>query len=261
MRSLRKQHDHQRRCIQSRYILVLLSVCVASGCVARSKANPKTNPKAMTQPAVLVIGGIHQGHDDAATYTYERMGELFELLEPDILCVEVEQRYLDDGTLRGMPYDFARFMVPAALERGVPLFGIDWWDESRGRRWMDLQREVSRDPRGEAEVELHSAVFTALNDYFEEKDFFEINSAEITDLWAAKSTFKYKVLGQYPEYKEIVAYENDRNQKMVERILEVVRAHPDKSILVAVGIDHKYFIEAALRDNGIRVLDVEELRG
>ena len=46
---------------------------------------------------------------------------------------------------------------------------------------------------------------------------------------------------------------------MAKRVVDVVTSNPNKSVLVAVGIDHKYFIEKALRDSGARVLQPSDL--
>lgn len=46
---------------------------------------------------------------------------------------------------------------------------------------------------------------------------------------------------------------------MVPNIIRIVEFHPDDRNLIAVGIDHKYYIERELRKKGIRVLDVEKV--
>ena len=41
--------------------------------------------KAQSTGGVFVLGGIHQSHDKAKYYTYERMGEIYQQLKPDII--------------------------------------------------------------------------------------------------------------------------------------------------------------------------------
>jgi hypothetical protein len=96
-------------------------------------------------------------------------------------------------------------------------------------------------------------MFVILDRYFEMKDFEEINSRYITNLWKAKNEFKYHIFSQSPEYHFIVDYENQRNNRIVENIREVALNNPDKKILVAIGIDHKYYIEEMLHSLGVRV--------
>ena len=207
---------------------------------------------------VFVIGGIHQCHESALLYTYERMGEIYQHLRPDILCVEAEQKCIDDGSDIGMPFDFQKLMVPFARKDKIPIFGIDWWDKEKGEKWKQLQQKAFTDSTLMAEIKLIGGMFDLLNDYFKVKDFKEINSRYITDIWAAKSNYKYHLLSKYPEYKFISEYEEERNNHIVQNIIRIVQSHPNARVLVAVGIDHKYYIERELRGKGIRVLDAEE---
>lgn len=67
------------------------------------------------------------------------------------------------------------------------------------------------------------------------------------------------VFNQYPEYAFIVQHENERNKRIVENILKVIADNPNKYILVAIGIDHKYFIEDSLESKGIKVYQANEM--
>ena len=209
--------------------------------------------------SIFVVGGIHQHHQYAKKYTYKRMGEIYHHLKPDVLCVEIEQKYLDDGSDHGMPYDFLKFMVPQARKDSIPIFGIDWWDSEKGKKWQQLQQKASEDPALSVENKLVNGMFEMLNEYFQEKDFEEINSSLISDLWAAKNNFKYSVFQKYTKYRFIVEYENERNKHMLKYIMQVIESYQEKRILVAVGIDHKYYIEQRLREQGIHVLNVKEV--
>ena len=208
---------------------------------------------------VFVIGGIHQHHESAQLYTYERMGKIYQHLRPDILCVECVQKYIDDGSDIGMPFDFQKFMVPFARKDKIPIFGIDWSDKEGEKKWKQLQQKAFTDSTLIPEIKLLEGMFILLNDYFKVKDFKEINSRYITDIWAARSNYKYHILSQHTEYKYIVEYEEERNRHIVQNIIRIVELHPNDKILIAVGIDHKYYIERELRKRGVRVLDVEEV--
>ena len=208
---------------------------------------------------VFVIGGIHQSHESAQLYTYKRMGEIYQHLRPDILCVEVEQKYIDDNSDRGMPFDFQKFMVPFARKDRVPIFGIDWWDKEKGEKWKKLQHKAFTDSTLIPEFELIAGMFSLLNTYFKARDFKEINSRYITDIWAAKNNLKYHIMSVHPEYKFIAEFEEERNNHIVKNIFKIVKLHPDDRILIAIGIDHKYYIEQELRGKGIGVLNVEEV--
>lgn len=213
---------------------------------------------AQEKPPVFVIGGIHQAHDKAARYTYARMGEVYGHLRPDVLCVEAFQRNIDDGSFALVPRDFSLFMVPAAKKDGIPIIGIDWWSD-KGDRWIELQRKSGDDPRLAAAEGIWSGMFQNLMSYFVQNDFEQINGPEVTTLWAAKNRFRDSVLVTYPEYKLIPEFERERNEQMLAKTLAAVRAHPGKRILVAVGIDHKFFLEEGLRANGVRVMEVADV--
>jgi pheromone shutdown protein TraB len=207
---------------------------------------------------VFVLGGIHQSHEGARRYTYERVGEVFRHLAPEVLCVEVLQRHLDDGSLAGMPFDFRKFMIPAARDLGVPVRGIDWWDEARGAGWQRLQEEAWRDPALAAPMRLLGELFGQLTAYFQEVDFEEIHGEAITRLWEARTDLKREVLSRSPAYRSILEFEDERNRQMLARVIEVRNEFPGRRLLVAVGIDHRPYLEEALRERGIRVLTVGE---
>ncbi len=177
---------------------------------------------------VFVLGGIHQSHEKATYYTYERMGEIYQQLKPDILCVETKQKYVDDGSFKETPFDFKKFMIPLAQSDKIPIYGIDWWDNEKGAKWRELQSKAFNDTTLTSETELFGGMFSLLNQYFLNKDFEEINSQYITDLWKAKNEFKYSVFSQHPEYKFITEFENERNDHIVDNILKIVKENPTK---------------------------------
>ena len=102
-------------------------------------------------------------------------------------------------------------------------------------------------------------MFSLINEYFENVDFEDINSQYITNLWKAKSEFKYHILSQHPEYKFITEFEKERNNHIVDNIQKIVRENPNKKILVAIGIDHKYYIEEELEKYGIKIYQVDNI--
>ncbi len=202
---------------------------------------------------VFVLGGIHQSHENAKYYTYERMGEIYQQLKPDILCVETQQKHVDDKSFTGTPFDFKKFMIPLAKVDKIPIYGIDWWDNEKGMKWQELQQKAFSDTTLISEIKFIGGMFSLFNEYFENKDFEDINSQYITNLWKTKSEFKYHILSQNSQYKFIVEFENERNNHIVENIQKIVRENPNKKILVAIGIDHKYYIEEKLEKHGIKI--------
>ena len=208
---------------------------------------------------VFVLGGIHQSHEKAKYYTYERLGEIYQQLKPDILCVETKQKYVDDDSFKETPFDFKKFMIPLVQKDKTPIYGIDWWNNEKGKKWQELQQKAFNDSSFISEIKLIGGMFSLFNEYFENKDFEDINSQYITDLWEAKSEFKYHIFSLHPEYKFITEFENERNNHIVENILKIVKENPNKKILVAIGIDHKYYIEKELEKHSIKVYQVDNI--
>ncbi len=208
---------------------------------------------------VFVLGGIHQAHKKAKFYTYSRMGEIYEELKPDILLVETQQKYVLDNSYTGTPYDFIKFMIPMALKDKTPVYGIDWWDDVKGKKWEELQQILFNDSSLIDEINLFGNMFQILDEYFIKKDFKEINSSYITNLWEAKSEFKYHIMLQSPVYKFIAEYEKERNEHIVANILDILKKNPNKKILIAIGIDHKYYIEKKLKEKNIMIYQVDEI--
>ena len=215
--------------------------------------------KPQSTSGIFVVGGIHQSHEKAKYYTYERLGEIYQQLQPDILCVETQQKYVDDDSYTGTPFDFMKFMIPIAQKDKTPVYGIDWWDNEKGKEWQELQQKAFNDTSLISEIKLFGGMFSLLNEYFENKDFEDINSQYVTNLWKAKSEFKYHVFSQHPEYEFITEFENKRNNHIVDNILKILKENPNKKILVAIGIDHKYYIEQELEKRGIKIYQVDNI--
>lgn len=208
----------------------------------------------------FILGGIHQSHEKAKYYTYERMGEIYQQLKPDILCVETKQKFVDDGSFKETPFDFKKFMIPLAQKDKTPIYGIDWWDNDKGKKWQELQKKAFNDSSLISEIKLFGGMFSLFNEFFENRNFEEINSQYVANLWKAKNEFKYHVFSLHPEYKFITEFENERNNHIVDNILKVIKENPYKKILIAVGIDHKYYIENELKKYGVKVYQVENIK-
>lgn len=242
------------------WFVILSSFFIDSCChTANEKQIHPMLISADSDKGIFILGGIHQAHEKASLYTYQRMGDIYRHLQPEVLAVECEQKFIEDKTYKGMPYDFRRYMVPAAVKDRIPIYGIDWWDEQSGKEWQQLQERAGNDKKLKPEIALFEGLFGLLDEYFLVKDFQEINAEEITSLWAAKSEFKYNVLSRHQKYRRISEYEDMRNRHILENIVAVAHKHPTAKILVAIGIDHKYFLERALREKGLRVFPVNEV--
>ncbi|MCK4663771.1 MAG: hypothetical protein KAT68_12945 [Bacteroidales bacterium] len=216
--------------------------------------------KQQSTGGVFVLGGIHQSHEQAKYYTYKKMGEIYQQLQPDILCVETQQKYVDDKSFKATPYDFIKFLIPLAQKDNTPIYGIDWWNNEKGKKWQELQQKAFNDTSLVQEINLIGGMFSLLNEYFKSSNFEEINSKYITNLWKAKSEFKYHILSQNAEYKFITEFEMERNEHIVDNILKIIKENPNKKILIAIGIDHKYYIEKELEKKNIRVYQVENIK-
>jgi hypothetical protein len=251
-----KQRNQKFWSVFTLAVFIINFICILSISAGKCHGQSERNTE---KADVFVIGGIHQDHESALIYTYERMGEIYRKLHPDLLCVEVLHKYIEDGSFKGMPFDFSKFMVPLARKDGIPIFGIDWWDEVKGNQWMQLQQKIASDQSLVPEVKLLGGIFQLLNDYFKTRDFREIHSQAMTNLWASRKELLFSIVQQHPEYRPIMDFELERNEQMTKNILRVVREHSGKRVIIAVGIDHKWYIEKVLREKGLHVPDVEQV--
>ncbi len=96
--------------------------------------------------------------------------------------------------------------------------------------------EAYNDSVMQYEYALLSGMFQFLNSYFCEKDFLDINSDEITSIWSSMNELKYAILRRSPRYREIVVFEEERNDHIVDNIMNILDLHPGKRVLVAVGV-------------------------
>ena len=142
----------KRMLIQFARVISLGAILYSSEMVTYGQSDDSMNVSSAA--GVFVLGGIHQAHEEAKFYTYDRMGQVYRHLKPDVLTVECLQEYIEDRSFRGMPFDFKRAMLPFAIEDDIPVYGIDWWNETRGAEWQALQMEVYGDSTMQCEYEL-----------------------------------------------------------------------------------------------------------
>ena len=240
------------------YSLIAVLAVVSANCTSKSE---RVSDPPVERGAVFVLGGIHQQHERARLYTYQRVGDVYSHLRPDVLCVEAQQQYLDDKSDRGIPRDFTTEMLPRARRDGIPIVGIDWWDDVRGKEWEELQGRAASDPSLQAGVKLLGTMFDSLNDYFAEVDFREANSPAIVSIWSGKTALKERIARSRPEYAPIAEFEAERNRRMADAVATTAARHPKARVLVAVGFDHKPYLDKELPRRGLRVVDVDEAVG
>lgn len=222
-----------------------LFAAVASLAAELACAAPATRVATDGSSGVYVLGSLHALHDRERDFTYEQLGAIIAAIHPDILVLEVTSKELADRSeTRGRPeyprivwpYLAAQKAVAVAMEPDPPLY--DELVAGSSEEMTDLKR---RDPAKAAFLSRYrGSIDIMLQRHW--TDAAKTQDGLTADLMRASAIVQAALAGT--RFEEV----QDRwDQHMVAGALAVVRAHPDKRILVLASYRNRHLFDEALR--------------
>ncbi len=210
---------------------------------------------------VLVLGTHHApGMFLSAEYTPAHIRATLEAAKPDVVAVESHPRWFEQGRFHVVTYEAQGVAVPFARERGIPVHGVDWkdieaWDRDEERRSLQRARRVQQmlSYSGSLDLSFFGKLIRRVGEGDRERDRRrrDIDWEYFNDVHSDEHG-KSRWGGISPDDKNFAAR---RDRGIAANILEVMRDHPGKRLVVVIGAHHKTFLDILLaRHEGVKVL-------
>lgn len=189
-----------------------------------------------------ILGILGTVHDDDMrkkfNYSLERMEELIEKFNPDVICGEVRpedwEKYCDNNEYEGYlgANEYRRLIIPLCKKKGIKFIPVDWFED-------DLKTMNYYQGRSEEEIKTIEKEFeTIMNDFWKygKKSEIPFNSLEFNHIAEKKHNFQEGVNSEVEDLYWIC-----RNKIMIERIKNALSVNEGKRVLCTVGAEHNYF--------------------
>ncbi|TDF92994.1 hypothetical protein [Paenibacillus piri] len=191
---------------------------------------------------VGILGTIHNNDlRDKYRCTLDLYREIIMEFNPDIICGEVHpqswRRYLENKNERGYwgepASEYWELIFPLCDEYSIEFVPIDWFELDVWNNFAPFDGFTN-----EEKIELEK-----MDDKWFSKQMnthscgqIPFNSKEFDDLTKLKYEWLFQINPVSQNFRWIV-----RNQIMIQRAINSIKANPDKRILCIIGADHNYF--------------------
>lgn len=195
---------------------------------------------------ILVLGTIHQFHYVAEGYSTTILKALLEKLQPDVVCIETRPKDFERDDYSKSPPEVGQVIVPWAKKNGVEIIPIDWWEEGMREATMAYYDSLKNTETGQELEEKEKRLLGDIQNPVstpEKINYLTVNSDSIQNILRKEHQVSAEVYGEGVP----TMFWEERNQKILNRILEVVDTHHGKRIVVAIGAEHKYWLDNELR--------------
>lgn len=208
---------------------------------------------------VLVVGTIHQFHQENPNYSYANIVDIAGTYNPDVICVEILPSQFRTE-------DYLQEMIAATLyglDTHIAVYPIDWGEEianARYERWEYVQTEEYAVKEQEylglmqdnSIIQAYVATYGEGYDVWFHQGYQFFNGAEFNEYQEESYRISLDIFGD----GLVNLYYKTRNDHMVALIEEAIAQHAGQRVLVYTGAEHKHYFDQALsaRDD-IEVVD------
>lgn len=194
---------------------------------------------------VLVLATLHGLHAEVPAYGFEQLRDSIERLDPDVLCLELQPSDLAARGPEKTKVEYPRVVYPLLERHDYRLYALEPADaEAQGIIAPYLAATQAFDAAQPAQSGAFSAYseagLDALRAYWTSPS--RVNDATTDAVFAAKHALQAALIGD----AERAGWEawNGHFLAVVER---AARENPGRRIVVAVGVEHAYWLRAHLR--------------
>lgn len=203
---------------------------------------------------VGILGTIHNNElRDKYKCTLDLYKEIILEFNPDIICGEVHpqswQRYLENKNDKGYwgepASEYWELIFPLCEEYRIEFVPIDWFE-------LDVWNNF--DPFNGYSNEEKSKLVKIDEEWFLKQmnthSYGQIpfNSKEFDDLTKLKYEWLFQINPVSQNFRWII-----RNQIMIQRAINAIKANPEKRLLCIIGADHNYLFYEALVKEAITI--------
>jgi len=214
---------------------------------------------AADRPAeVIVLGALHQMHEEVTGYSYADLKAAIQQLHPDVLVVELTPADLAGRVVQKNKREYQNVVYPLLEHFKWKAVAMEPEGEMRTELLTAMrQADESAQKDYPQKLEAFGTYVDTLFDYLKTKwhSAADVNSNWTDNLFAVKHAYQHKIYGD----REAKAWEG-WNGFFLERIKTAAVANPGKRIVVIVGVEHCYWLRGHLRDTpGVTLLDTRSL--
>ena len=199
---------------------------------------------------VVVISSLHKVHQSNPNYSYEDLYQFIQNFNADVIGIEVRPEEMDSGVnvIKEM-YPLEMATIKEQFGNKI-MYGFDWWGkdfegklitrevwntESKIRK---LQVQLSQDTDITNRLKVLSPVKKAMEQLATTGSISHVNDGTYDLL----STIYYEQMGillNATLYADLVTFYKDRDNKIAENIINIIKAHPGKKLVFVLGADHR----------------------
>ncbi|MGP1440879.1 MAG: DUF5694 domain-containing protein [Treponema sp.] len=210
---------------------------------------------------LLVIGTIHQYHEDNSNYSYQDVLNIVHTYNPDVICVEIPEFYFRKQA-------YLKEMMLACIygfDHNKKVYPIDWFQLSGNPR-IEREEYMKTDSYiiNEAEEKRKKQASQIIEDFekkysnyiAENKAYSFFNGKEYNDYIRESYNIMISVYGDSP----MNLYSESRNARMASFIDEVIKENNEKKIIVLTGAEHKYYFDDFFSKQGdVNLIQLEDI--
>jgi len=205
-------------------------------------------------PEIILLATAHHYHLQWPHYSYQVLGDIIGAIRPAVICVELDIAQLAARGSYEQP-EYKEAILPKAGELGCKLFPI----KPIGERPVNIE-EVGVNPEslfGSIGLRLYSyclSTYIAWDYHQLCKSLKGIQSDHMDGLMRRKWLFAKMLLPE--RWRLWEAW----NRKMASAIAAAISDYPDSTILITVGLEHKYWLKERLaKIPGVRLKQFSDI--
>ena len=205
-----------------------------------------------SQDNVYFIPTLHRIHQKNQFYNYDTLLSIVQRIHPDVIAVEVRQVDMDEDTsflAKNYPHEFVM------MKKYFPdkkIVGFDWWGEDiENTKTADLPKDYFENmPRTRQQKLLDKDSITSnklkVCWQYQKERFSLIKDMSLSQILSSRDgelvqlfydSLRKQLTGT-PYYDGLVKTSDDRNQKILENILQIIKENKHKRIVILTGDDH-----------------------
>lgn len=207
---------------------------------------------------VFVLSTLHQFHDRTKFYSFEKLSQIVEKFDPDVIAVELTADAAQAKSEQKTKQEYQKSIFPLAEKHRYKMVALEP-EEPKFSELVNLVTSANRELREKSpdKAEAFSIFSENLYEYLFKKwdSPLSVNSSETDALFEVKHEFQKALFGE----KEEKGWEG-WNTCFLDKIIETAKQNPGKKIIVTVGVEHAYWLRDRLRQHkGVNFIEAAEI--
>jgi len=205
---------------------------------------------------IYLIPTLHQLHQTSRHYSFEKLKNILNLIEPSIILVELTEKDLASKKQQETKIEYNRIVIPFAEQHKVMMIAMEPNEPLYSElveSYMSNAKQIAKVKKEQVRAfNLFAELYVAplLNDDF--RTVSDLASEKFDALTKLKHDFQNQIYGE----KEQAGWDK-WNQIFADKIIKTDKESQGKVIAVLVGLEHHYWLKAYLQNK--QSLSLEKL--